>query len=158
MGKRCALEVMGGKVKDMIGEILHSDVIYPGGRIMRIDEYQKAYPKSYAIWNTYCRESISEEYIFVMDYEYGVSATVNAFYSIDFDKAVATYICSFDEKSKEGNLYHSPIRIENKLIFDQVSHIAGQSAIWKQIHGRMKGFLQNFCPGREKCLLRTGRW
>jgi len=108
---------MAGRVKDMIEEFLHSDVIYPGGRIMRIDECQKAYPKSSAIWNTYVRENISEEYIFVLDYEYGVSATVNAFYSIDFDKAVAAYICSFDENSRKENLYHSPIRIENKLIF-----------------------------------------
>lgn len=101
----------------MIEEFLHSDVIYPGGRIMLIDECQKEYPNGYAMWNKYIRESTSNEYILIPDYEYGISATVNAFYSIDFDKAAATYICSFDENSNEGNFYHPPMRIDNKLIF-----------------------------------------
>lgn len=98
-------------------EILQSDVIYMGGRVMPINEFKNEFPDWYEIWSGSNKEHSSSEYFFMPDYDYGLSATMNAIYSMDFEEATAQYICSFEDKKKEGDIYHPPIRVENTLLF-----------------------------------------
>lgn len=98
-------------------EILQSDIIYIGGKVVPISEFKNKFPDWYEMWNKYSREDTEDQYIFIPDYDYGVSAIINAFYSIDFNKAKAEFICRFDEDKNEGGIYHPPVQIGNRLIF-----------------------------------------
>ena len=60
-------------------EILQSDIIYIGGKVVPISEFKNEFPDWYEVWNKYSREGTEDQYIFIPDYEYGVSAIINAF-------------------------------------------------------------------------------
>lgn len=98
-------------------EIMQSDIIYFGGKVVPISEFKNEFPDWYEMWDKYSREETADQYILISDYDYGISATINAFYFIDFNKATADFICRFDDDRNEGGLYHPPIRIGNRLIF-----------------------------------------
>ena len=98
-------------------EILQSDIIYMGGRVVPIGEFKNEFPDWYEMWSKYSREDTSDQYILITDYDYGVSAIINAFYSVNFNKATADFICRFDDHRNEGGIYHPPIQIGNRLVF-----------------------------------------
>ena len=98
-------------------EILQSDIIYIGGKVVPISEFKNEFPDWYEMWNKYGREDTADQYVFIPDYDYGVSAILNAFYSVDFNKATADFICRFDDERNEGGIYHPPIHIGNRLVF-----------------------------------------
>ena len=74
-------------------EILQSDIIYMGGKVVPISKFQNEFPDWYEMWDTYSREDSADQYILIAGYDYGVSAIINAFYSVDFNKAKADFIC-----------------------------------------------------------------
>lgn len=96
-------------------EIYNSDVIYMGGQILKVSDFKNKFPAWYETWNLYHREN-DEKYILISDYEYGISATLNAVYKTDFEKAKAFFVCEIGTE-KQGRNYHPPIRLENKMIF-----------------------------------------
>ncbi len=98
-------------------EILQSDIIYMGGKVVSINEFKNEFPDWYELWNKYSREDTADQYILITDYDYGVSAIINAFYSINFKKATADFICRFDDDRNEGGIYYPPIKIRNRLVF-----------------------------------------
>lgn len=98
-------------------EILQSDIIYMGGKVVPISEFKNEFPDWYEMWDTYSREDAADEYILISDNGYGVSATINAFYSVDFNKASADFICRFDDGRNESGIYHPPVQIGNRLVF-----------------------------------------
>ncbi|MCI8646723.1 MAG: hypothetical protein HFE76_07965 [Firmicutes bacterium] len=98
-------------------EIFNSDVIFMGTRVVPIGELKNVFPE----WNESLKETYKEnlprQYHYTTDFNYGISATLNAVYTIDFERAQASYLCSFEEKKHTGDLYHPPIRIGNELFF-----------------------------------------
>lgn len=98
-------------------EILQSDIIYMGGKVVPISKFQNEFPDWYEMWDTYSREDSADQYILIAGYDYGVSAIINAFYSVDFNKAKADFICRFDDDRNEGGIYYPPIQIGNRLVF-----------------------------------------
>lgn len=98
-------------------EIFKSDVIYMGTRLVPIGELKNIFPEWYESLKKMYKEHLPREYHYITDFNYGISTTLNAVYTIDFERAQARYLCSFEETQNEGGIYHPPIRIDNELFF-----------------------------------------
>lgn len=98
-------------------EHLFSDVVYMGSKIIRIGEFKIEFPDWYEHWSDVNKEHELIDYVLMPDYDYGVSAILNAVYSVDIEKATAEYLCSFENEKNEGNIYYPPIKMGNVLLF-----------------------------------------
>ncbi len=98
-----------------LNEIYNSDVVYMGRQVIKISEFKSGFPEWYEDWDKYMKEN-EDEFILITDYEYGVSATLNAFYKVDFDKARADLVAEL-EGGKYGGIYHPPARLGERMIF-----------------------------------------
>lgn len=94
-----------------------SDHIFLGGRIISRDEFKLKFPEWYENGKRASGEKGLRQYCFIPDYSHGISASLNAIYSIDYENATAEYLCSFESERKEGGLYFPPIRTGNILTF-----------------------------------------
>lgn len=97
-------------------EFLDSDVVDFGKLVLTIDELQESYPQYYEYWLS-TRSNAEGQYVMVYDYHYGVSATVNAFYTMDYDAGTVQAMQRLPDERKIPYLYHPPIHIGGKLIF-----------------------------------------
>lgn len=98
-------------------ELLYSDSIYLGGRVIPVCKFKSEFPEWYEIWKESRVGEIAKDYCLIPDYSYGVSATLNAIYSVNLEKATAEYLCSFENNDNKGEIYHPPIRMGNVLLF-----------------------------------------
>lgn len=98
-------------------EIFQSDVIYIGAKFIPISEFKSEFPDWYENWKKLNSEYTLRDYLLIPDYGYGISATLNAIYTVDFEKVIAEYLCSFEHEKNEGGLYHPPVRMRNVMLF-----------------------------------------
>lgn len=98
-------------------EFLCSDHIFLGGRIIANEQLQREFPKWYNKWKMANGKKKLSDYCLLPDYSYGISASLNAVYSVNFEKATAEFTCSFETERNEGGMYFPPIRMGNILTF-----------------------------------------
>jgi len=97
-------------------EILHSDIILFGNKLLTVNELEREYPQFYAYKRKHPAKQ-QTEYATVINYEYGISAHLNAIYKTDEQNGKAEFWMSFPGEENVPWLYHPPIKINNKLLF-----------------------------------------
>jgi len=98
-------------------EYLHSDIISFGNKVLSLREFAREYPEWYKYWLPYSNSIQCSRFIVAPDYEFGTSGLLNAIYEIDEENAKAKYLMSFPVDDKHPWLYHTSIRIGNKLLY-----------------------------------------
>lgn len=96
-------------------ELYYSDIVCVGGRVLSIDSFHKEFPDWYETWISYHGNKNNDTCILISDYDYGISATLNVLYRINFEKAEADILCRL-EGGEYGGVYQPPIHIGNQLI------------------------------------------
>jgi len=98
-------------------EYLHSDIIAFGSRILTIEEFANDYPEWHEYWLPLKNSSQCSRFVIIADYEFGTSTFLNAIYKVNERNAKAEYLASFPGDDNGAWLYHTSVRIGNKLLF-----------------------------------------
>lgn len=102
--------------EDEIEELRSSDIVLFGTRLLSVDKLSEEYPEFYEYSLLY-KSAGQSKYVLVSDYDYGISATTNAFYKLKKEKGKAIFLALLSNKKFCGHEYHPPLRINNTLIF-----------------------------------------
>lgn len=96
---------------------LHSDAIIFGTQVLPVDEFKVKCPEYYKYWLTIRSEKALSKYASVVDCKYGNSTDFNAVYQCNEKVGTADFYFSFPNHNYEPWHYHTPIRINQKMIF-----------------------------------------